>query len=73
MSSEQLLQQAQSTLWLPGALDEPGLVRVMDSMLAKGADFADLYFEKTLSESWSLEDGIVKDGSFNVLARRRLP
>ncbi|MCK5791992.1 MAG: metalloprotease TldD [Ketobacter sp.] len=66
MSSEQLLQQAQSTLWLPGALDEPGLVRVMDSMLAKGADFADLYFEKTLSESWSLEDGIVKDGSFNV-------
>mgnify|MGYP003683296941 FL=1 len=66
MSSEQLLQQARSTLWVPGALDEPDLIRVVESMLAKGADFADLYFEKNLSESWSLEDSIVKDGSFSV-------
>ena len=66
MSSNQLLQQAQNTLWLPGALDEAGLVPVLESMLAKGADFADLYFERTISESWSLEDSIVKDGSFSV-------
>ena len=66
MSSNQLLQQAQTTLWLPGALDEAGLVPVLESMLAKGADFADLYFERTISESWSLEDSIVKDGSFSV-------
>lgn len=66
MSSNQLLQQAQNALWLPGALDEAGLVPVLESMLAKGADFADLYFERTVSESWSLEDSIVKDGSFSV-------
>ncbi|MBA55825.1 MAG: metalloprotease TldD [Pseudomonadales bacterium] len=66
MSSNQLLQQAQNTLWLPGALDEAGLVPVLESMLAKGANFADLYFERTVSESWSLEDSIVKDGSFSV-------
>ncbi len=66
MSSDQLLQQARNTLLTPGALDEAGLAPVMESMLARGADFADLYFEKTISESWSLEDSIVKDGSFSV-------
>ena len=66
MSSQQLLQQAQTALWVPGALDEGSLVPVLESMLAKGADFADLYFERTISESWSLEDSIVKDGSFSV-------
>ncbi|RLT94159.1 metalloprotease TldD [Ketobacter sp.] len=60
------LQQAQETLWVPGALDERCLVPVLESMLGQGADFADLYFEKTISESWSLEDSIVKDGSFSV-------
>src|SRR5690606_7772775 len=31
-----------------------------------GVDAADLYFQHQVSESWVLEDGIVKDGSFNV-------
>ena len=29
-------------------------------------DYADLYFQYTRSESWSLEEGIVKSGSFNI-------
>lgn len=66
MSSEQLIQQAQQELWLPCGLEQDSLWSVMDGMLSKGADFADLYFEKSISESWSLEDSIVKDGSFNV-------
>lgn len=66
MSTEPLLQQAQQTLWTPGALAQGELVAVLESMLGRGADFADLYFEKTVSESWSLEDSIVKDGSFSV-------
>ncbi|AUM14045.1 metalloprotease TldD [Ketobacter alkanivorans] len=64
--SDSLLQQAQQTLWQPVALGEADLIRVVESMLGKGADFADLYFEKTLAESWNLEDSIVKDGSFSV-------
>ena len=29
-------------------------------------DYADLYFQYSRSESWSLEEGIVKSGSFNI-------
>ena len=29
-------------------------------------DFADLYFQFARSEAWSLEEGIVKSGSFNI-------
>lgn len=29
-------------------------------------DFADLYFQSSQHESWVLEDGIVKDGSYNI-------
>jgi len=50
----------------PVGLDESRLTRVMDSILSKGADYADLYFQHVVSESWTLEDGSVKDGSFSV-------
>ena len=29
-------------------------------------DFADIYFQSSQHESWVLEDGIVKDGSYNI-------
>lgn len=29
-------------------------------------DFADLYFQSSIHEAWVLEDGLVKDGSFNI-------
>ncbi|MDY6921571.1 MAG: metalloprotease TldD [Pseudomonadota bacterium] len=64
--SQTLLQQARDTLWVPGSLDPSNLAAVVESMLGRGADFADLFFERTQAESWSLEDGIVKDGSFSV-------
>ena len=31
-----------------------------------GADYSDLYFQYSISESWILEDGIVKGGSYNI-------
>ena len=66
INSDQLLAQAQTILWQPGALDLSNLTPVLEAILAKGADFADLYFEHCVSESWSLEDGIVKDAGFNL-------
>jgi TldD protein len=35
-------------------------------MFTHRLDDADLYFQHTRSESWSLEEGIVKSGSFNI-------
>ncbi|HEX4939028.1 MAG TPA: metalloprotease TldD [Candidatus Kapabacteria bacterium] len=57
---------AQQTLWQPSALDTPRLTRVLEQMLARGADYADLYFQRGVSESWSLEESEVKDGSYSV-------
>jgi len=50
----------------PGDLDERALARTLDTLLAHEVDLADLYFQATRSESWVLEDGIVKEGSHSI-------
>ena len=35
-------------------------------MMQGGVDYADLYFQVSRNESWSLEDGIIREGSFNL-------
>ena len=35
-------------------------------MLGHRVDYADLYFQYSRAEGWSLEEGIVKSGSFNI-------
>jgi len=42
------------------------LTQVFGRILAHQVDFADLYFQYSRSESWSLEEGIVKSGSFSI-------
>ena len=42
------------------------LERVLGGALPAGADYADLYFQHSVHESWVLEDGVVRDGSFNL-------
>jgi TldD protein len=50
----------------PAGLDEGRLTKVMDAVMSRGVDYADLYFQLSREESWSLEDGIVKDGSHSI-------
>ena len=61
-----LLKLAKSILLEPTGLTEQDLHRTFGSMFAHRLDDADLYFQHTRSESWSLEEGIVKSGSFNI-------
>jgi TldD protein len=61
-----VLSIARDTLLTPFALDEAGLLKTLGSMLTHQVDYADLYFQCTKSESWSLEEGIVKSGSFSI-------
>jgi len=42
------------------------LLKVLGSIFTHKVDYADLYFQFTKSESWSLEEGIVKTGSFSI-------
>jgi TldD protein len=39
---------------------------VLDAVMSRGVDYADLYFQLSREESWSLEDGIVKEGSHSI-------
>ena len=57
---------AKSLLLTPFGLDETHLVKALNEIKAHKVDDADLYFQYTRSEGWSLEEGIVKTGSFSI-------
>ena len=60
------LATARALLLEPYGLDETHLRRALSAVMAPGVDDADLYFQYTRSEGWSLEEGIVKTGSFSI-------
>ena len=64
--SSSLLLQAEKTLLTPYGLDAGDLTKLFGTIMAHDVDYADLYFQYSRSEAWSLEEGIVKSGSFNI-------
>lgn len=60
------LDLAKSILLEPFGLDEPALIQAMGTIFNHQVDYADLYFQFTKNESWGLEEGIVKTGSFSI-------
>ncbi len=65
-NAQTLLAQAKKTLLTPYGLDVADLTRVFGKIMAHRVDYADLYFQYSRSEAWSLEEGIVKAGSFSI-------
>ncbi|MCE1183539.1 MAG: metalloprotease TldD [Rhodocyclales bacterium] len=66
MTQLSALAQAESLLLTPFSLTESDLSRTFGKILAHQVDYADLYFQYSRSEAWSLDEGIVKSGSFNI-------
>ena len=66
VSTSGRLEVAQKLLLTPFGLTEAHLAKALSEITSKGADDADLYFQYTRSEGWSLEEGIVKTGSFSI-------
>src|SRR5438067_13052222 len=64
--SAALLADADRLLLAPSGLDHGKLSNVLAKIHAHDVDFADLYFQHARFESWNLEVGIVKSGSFNI-------
>ena len=62
----QRLDIASELLLTPYGLDETHLTQALSEIRAHRVDDADLYFQYTRSEGWSLEEGIVKTGSFSI-------
>lgn len=66
MTEKDNLDFARSILLEPFGLDESALIKAMGTIFNHQVDYADLYFQFTKNESWSLEEGIVKTGSFAI-------
>ena len=60
------LATARALLLEPFGLNEASLRGAAPRSRAHTVDDADLYFQYTRSEGWSLEEGIVKTGSFSI-------
>ena len=66
MDADSLLGTAAACLLAPFDLESRKLESVYAALATRRLDYADLYFQYTRAESWSLEEGIVKSGSFSI-------
>ena len=57
---------AKQNLIEPYGLTEDNLFDLHNQLEVKGVDFADIYLQSIISESWNLEEGIVKGGAFSI-------
>lgn len=60
------LATARRMLLTPNGLDDARLIQTLGTVFTRQVDYADLYFQFTKNESWSLDEGIVKTGSFSI-------
>ncbi len=60
------LQLAQSLLLAPSGMDVAQIDQAFSQLMGPGVDFGDLYFQHSRRESWTVEDGIVKDGAHSI-------
>ena len=65
-SDSSLYRTAEQCLLSPYDLTPQKLEGVFGQLFGHRVDYADLYFQYSRSEAWSLEEGIVKSGSFNI-------
>ncbi|MCO4812066.1 MAG: metalloprotease TldD [Gammaproteobacteria bacterium] len=61
-----MIDAVMTRLLEPAGLGEATLSTTLGSLMRGGVDYADLYFQVTRQESWTLEDGIIREGSFSL-------
>lgn len=60
------MNNVEQSLLTDSQIDDAILSKTLNSMMGRQVNFADLYFQSSQHESWMLEDGIVKEGSYNM-------
>ena len=65
-NEENTIEAVMSRTLAPVGLDEQHLNKTLGSMMRGGVDYADLYFQVSRQESWTVEDGIIREGSFSL-------
>ncbi len=66
IDTAQPLDVARQSILVPSGLDDERIAQVLGSVMGYSVDYADMYFQLSREESWSLEDGIVKDGTYSI-------
>jgi TldD protein len=66
VNMSQSLELARKLLLEPAALDDASLQKLLDSLFSQQIDYADIYFQQNIHESWYLEDSQVKTGSYSI-------
>ena len=66
MTTTTRIDDVMNRLLEPAGLGETQLSKTLGSVMRGGVDFADLYFQVSRQESWTLEDGIIREGSFSL-------
>ena len=61
-----LLEVARQDLLEPAGLSDTQLQQVLYNLAGRNIDYADLYFQSSYSETWGMEEGILKSGSFDI-------
>ncbi len=64
--SDNSVTRVMSNMLEPAGLDEGHLAKTLGKMMQGGVDYADLYFQVSRQESWSVEDRIIREGSFSL-------
>jgi TldD protein len=62
----ELLHLAKNALLASTGITDQDIEKVLSSLLSSPLDTADIYFQSTHSESWVLENGIIKEGHHNI-------
>jgi TldD protein len=60
------MNSVEKSLLSDSHIDDEVLSKTLNSMMGRQVDYADLYFQASQHETWVLEDGIVKEGSYNI-------
>ncbi|AAP95038.1 protein TldD [[Haemophilus] ducreyi] len=61
-----MLHQVSHNLLTSSGLELSHLMQALDQFSTRKIDYADLYFQLSMDESWSLEDSIIKEGGFYI-------
>jgi TldD protein len=57
---------ARDQILSPAGLDTGHIEQLLGQLKTTAIDAADIYFQYSRLQSWMLEDGIIKDGNFNI-------
>jgi len=60
------LDRIEEVMLVPTGVGLPDLERAMGRLVSRQVDYADLYCQLSRYESWTVEDGIVRDGVFSI-------